>query len=112
MATIENHDADVNLEIEGMTCASCATRIEKKLNRIEGVAATVNFATETASVHYDPALVEVDELIETVRMTGYDAGLPTEVNDDGGAVGALRLRVVVSAVLSVPEAEALTTRTS
>ncbi len=104
MATIEQHDADVRLDIEGMTCASCATRIEKKLNRLEGVAATVNFATETASVHYDSALVHVDDLIETVRKTGYDAALPTELKDEDGSVAALRVRVVVAALLSAPVA--------
>ncbi len=104
MATIERHDADVRLAIEGMTCASCATRIEKKLNRLEGVAATVNFATETASVQYDPARVRVDELIETVRTTGYDAALPTDTKGDDGAAAALRLRVIVSALLSAPVA--------
>src|SRR6266567_2944917 len=104
MATIEQHDAEVRLDIEGMTCASCAVRIEKKLNRLDGVAAAVNFATETASVHYDPARVQLDELIETVRTTGYDASLPTELKDDDGAVAALRVRVVVSALLSAPVA--------
>ncbi len=105
MATIEQHDTDVRLEIEGMTCASCATRIEKKLNRLEGVAATVNFATETASVHYDPARVKVEELIQTVKTTGYDAALPTEHdNEDDQAATALRRRVVISALLSTPVA--------
>src|SRR4051812_29840316 len=104
MATIERHPADVQLEIEGMTCASCAARVEKKLNGLDGVEAAVNFATETASVRFDPARVEVDELIDTVRRTGYDASLPTELKDEDGGVGELRLRVVVSAFLSVPVA--------
>ncbi len=68
----------VELEIEGMTCASCAVRVEKKLNRLEGVEATVNYATETASVRYDPARVRLDELIETIEAIGYGAALPRD----------------------------------
>ncbi|MGZ4597663.1 MAG: cation transporter, partial [Actinomycetes bacterium] len=54
--------ARIELRLGGMTCASCAARIEKKLNRLDGVAASVNFATETAAVHYDPATVSPDQL--------------------------------------------------
>ena len=66
---------DIELEIGGMTCASCANRIEKKLNKLDGVSATVNYATEKAKVTvptgYDPAL-----LIAEVEKTGYTAALP------------------------------------
>ncbi|MFI8459170.1 heavy metal translocating P-type ATPase [Kitasatospora sp. NPDC085464] len=65
----------VELSIGGMTCASCAARIEKKLNRMDGVEATVNFATEKARVDYGPG-VTVAELIATVERTGYTAELP------------------------------------
>ena len=69
-------DSAVELQIGGMTCASCAMRIEKKLNKLDGVAATVNYATEKAKVTipagYDPAL-----LIAEVEKTGYTAELPT-----------------------------------
>lgn len=67
--------AEVELSIGGMTCASCAARIEKKLNRMDGVTATVNYATEKAKVSY-PAGVEVADLIATVEKTGYTAEEP------------------------------------
>jgi copper chaperone CopZ len=63
------------LAIGGMTCASCAARIEKKLNRLDGVAATVNFATETARVSF-PAWVSTGNLISVVEQAGYTAALP------------------------------------
>src|SRR5437588_3253290 len=65
----------VELALEGMTCASCAARIERKLNKLEGVEATVNFATERAAIAYDPASVDVERLIRTVEQTGYAASL-------------------------------------
>ncbi|HEV2256243.1 MAG TPA: heavy metal translocating P-type ATPase [Streptosporangiaceae bacterium] len=65
----------VELGIGGMTCASCAARIEKKLNKVEGVTATVNFATETAHVSF-PAGVSTGDLISVVERTGYTAALP------------------------------------
>src|SRR5512142_1927682 len=68
--------ARVELAVGGMTCASCAARIERKLNRLDGVNATVNFATETASIAYDPNVVSPDELVATVQATGYTAWLP------------------------------------
>ena len=55
--TAPGHSRDVDLAITGMTCASCAARVEKKLNRLDGVAATVNFATESARVTF-PAIAE------------------------------------------------------
>ncbi|MEV7613352.1 heavy metal translocating P-type ATPase [Streptomyces sp. NPDC089799] len=66
---------EVELTIGGMTCASCAARIEKKLNRMDGVTASVNYATEKAKVTYDPG-VEVADLIATVVKTGYTAEEP------------------------------------
>ena len=69
----------VELEIGGMTCASCANRIERKLNKLDGVEATVNYATEAASVSFDPTSVSVDDLISTVEATGYHAALPRDV---------------------------------
>src|SRR6266567_1582992 len=62
----------LRLELEGMTCASCAARIEKKLNRLDGVEATVNFATEQATVQCD-AEVPVEQLVAAVESAGYGA---------------------------------------
>ena len=65
----------IELSIGGMTCASCSSRIEKKLNRMDGVTATVNYATEKASVTF-PAEVTAEDLVATVVKTGYTAELP------------------------------------
>ena len=65
----------VDLAITGMTCASCANRIERRLNKLEGVDAAVNYATETATVRYD-AGVAVDELVAAVAAAGYEAAVP------------------------------------
>ncbi|EGG44419.1 cation-transporting P-type ATPase [Streptomyces griseoaurantiacus M045] len=105
--------SDVELAIGGMTCASCSARIEKKLNRMDGVTATVNYATEKAQVSY-PAGVEVADLIATVEKTGYTAEEPpppaaatdesggeTAPADDGELL-SLRERLYVSLVLTVP----------
>ncbi len=107
----------VELAVGGMTCASCAARIEKKLNRLAGVTATVNFATETATVDYDPAAVTADDLVSTVEATGYTARLPEpaatpdangappeEADDSGGEAASLRQRLLVSAALTLPVA--------
>ncbi|RVW06301.1 heavy metal translocating P-type ATPase [Rhodococcus spongiicola] len=100
----------IELSIGGMTCASCAARIEKKLNKLDGVTATVNYATEKAKVAYDDT-VSTDDLVATVESAGYTATLPAPpATDESGAdedsqdreLGALRTRLIVSAVLSVP----------
>jgi Cu+-exporting ATPase len=100
----------VELEIGGMTCASCAARIEKKLNRVEGVTATVNYATEKATVTY-PGSVTPADLITVVEQTGYtasvprppsDAAGPDEVDAEEDAVRRLRQRLWISVALSVP----------
>ncbi|MCZ7421277.1 MULTISPECIES: heavy metal translocating P-type ATPase [unclassified Micromonospora] len=98
----------IELAIGGMTCASCAARIEKKLNRMDGVQATVNYATEKATVSYaDP--VTPDDLVATVEKTGYQASLPPPPTPAGPAAAepvdplpALRTRLWVSVALSVP----------
>jgi len=98
----------VELPIQGMTCASCATRIEKRLNKLDGVEATVNYATERASVSYDPDAIGSDRLVEAVESVGYRAKLPTEGGQapesdaQDGDTAALRRRLIVSAVLSLP----------
>ncbi|MEU9507028.1 heavy metal translocating P-type ATPase [Micromonospora sp. NPDC048170] len=100
----------IELAIGGMTCASCANRIEKKLNRMDGVTATVNYATEKATVRYADE-VTPDDLIATVEKTGYTAVLPPPPTPAGGEPAAaepvdelrgLRTRLWVSAVLTVP----------
>ena len=67
---------DVELAIGGMTCASCAARIEKKLNKLDGVTATVNYATEKAKVTY-PTTLTPGDLVTVVEATGYTATVPT-----------------------------------
>ena len=73
--TVRGASRDVDLAITGMTCASCAARVEKKLNKLDGVAATVNFATESARVTF-PASLTVGDLISVVEQAGYGARPP------------------------------------
>ena len=97
--------ARLELPIEGMTCASCAVRIEKKLNKLEGVQATVNYATEKAAVEFDPALVAPGQLVATVEQAGYHATLPTEARAEAAEAdpaAALRFRLLVTTALSLP----------
>lgn len=101
----------IDLSIGGMTCASCANRVERKLNKLEGVTASVNYATEKARVDFGDN-VSTDELIATVEQAGYSASAPMETKDQsGGGSGSsnendptrsLRQRLVVSALLSIP----------
>jgi Cu+-exporting ATPase len=92
----------IRLDLEGMTCASCATRIEKKLSRVDGVeVCSVNYATEEAAVAYDPQRVEVDDLIHAVKAAGYDAHLHGAVAQTDGS-GLLLKRLLVATVLTVP----------
>ena len=93
--------APVELAIEGMTCASCANRIERKLNKMPGVSATVNYATETATVSL-PDGTAVDDAIATVEQAGYGARRPEPAQPDVDALAPLRRRLVVSTVLAVP----------
>ncbi|MYU22236.1 heavy metal translocating P-type ATPase [Streptomyces sp. SID8352] len=115
--------AEVELRIGGMTCASCAARVEKKLNRMDGVTATVNYATEKARVSY-PASTGVDDLIATVVRTGYSAEPPPapapppapssgDADASGPSAGSgageddrettgLRQRLIVSGLLALP----------
>jgi P-type Cu+ transporter len=89
------------LAITGMTCASCAMRIEKKLNRLDGVTATVNYAMANAHVSH-PGSMAVDDLVGTVEHLGYGAALPAPDEPDDDDAGALRTRLLVGAVLTVP----------
>jgi Cu+-exporting ATPase len=92
----------VQIALEGMTCAACATRIEKKLNRLEGVDAVVNFATEEAAVRYDSARVAIDDLIAAVESAGYQARVGAEASEAEDRSRALRTRLAVSAALTAP----------
>ncbi|MBX3651396.1 MAG: cadmium-translocating P-type ATPase [Burkholderiales bacterium] len=98
----------INLPITGMTCAACAARIEKTLNRLPGVRAAVNFATEKAHIEYPAGSVTTTRLIEAVRKAGYDAQMPAA--DGEAARKAERLAAyrrdlrlfTISAVLTLP----------
>jgi P-type Cu+ transporter len=97
----------LELPIEGMTCSSCAGRVEKSLNRIEGVEATVNFATERASVCFDPERVAPEALVGAVEEVGYSASLPSPEGEKSEAAEAdptedLRRRLIFAAALSLP----------
>ncbi|PRW64054.1 heavy metal translocating P-type ATPase [Actinopolyspora mortivallis] len=106
---------ETELSISGMTCASCASRIERKLNRLDGVVATVNYATEKASVRH-PVGTDTEELVDTVKAAGYDAVPPgagsrapepsrqesSSAEERDTELEGLRVRLLVSALLSVP----------
>jgi P-type Cu+ transporter len=108
----------LELPITGMTCAACAARIERKLNRIDGVQASVNFATERAKVSFDPGRATEDMLVDAVEQAGYTATLPPPAPAPGSAAGtaapapaaaegddptiALRRRLLGSIALGVP----------
>ncbi|WP_148571294.1 heavy metal translocating P-type ATPase [Nocardioides caldifontis] len=119
-ASQQHTNENVELLLTGMTCASCANRIERKLNKLDGVSATVNYATEKAKVSYDPdgAGVTTEDLIAAVAAAGYTATLPTPprrpaASDAGqetaevpdaheAAVRSLRQRLLISTLLTVP----------
>lgn len=98
----------LELPITGMTCAACANRIERKLNKLDGVSASVNYATERAAVTYEDATVGPEDLVATIRAAGYDAALPTSSSEQDPPAEtdeptrALRTRLVVSAALALP----------
>ena len=116
---------EIDLGVTGMTCTSCSSRVERKLNKLDGVDASVNFSTETATVKYEAGTTDTDQLIEVVRGAGYDAfalrsdadsGGDESGDSTGGAVGPqdqigaarereaadLKQRVIGSAILTVP----------
>ena len=95
----------LDLPIEGMTCASCAGRIERRLNTLDGVEATVNYATEKASVRFDSERVTPADLVAAVEAAGYAAHLPSAAVDAPVAADparALRRRLTFAAALSLP----------
>jgi P-type Cu+ transporter len=100
----------VELGLEGMTCAACAARIEKTLNRLPGVEATVNFATETATARFDPAVAEPAQMLAGVRRAGYRAIVRSDPERDrneqkarkAAAYAALRRELLIAIVLTLP----------
>ena len=92
----------LELPVAGMTCASCAARVERSLNRLDGVEATVNYATERATVTYDPHAVSEQRLAAAVEAAGYHALLPAHPEPPAGDGG--RRRLIAAAALSVPVA--------
>jgi Cu+-exporting ATPase len=96
----------VDLLVGGMTCASCVGRVERKLNRLDGVTATVNLATASASVDYDPGAADVGLLVSTVQKTGYTAAVSSEDSTDAAdeqealVAGDYRRRLLVAAPLA------------
>ena len=107
MTSTSTADRDVELVISGMTCASCVSHVEKALNSLDGVAATVNLATERASVHF-PETISAQDLVDAVAATGYTAALrepPTgDAPDDqpDSTLASTQRRLVASAVLALP----------
>ena len=104
MSATETPVQEVRLDLEGMTCASCVARIERKLNKLDGVEASVNFATERATVHHGPS-VTVDDLVSAVEAAGYrahpveDAGVHHHHDEP---IGVLRRRLAVAIALTAP----------
>ena len=102
----------LELNVKGMTCASCANRVERKLNDLDGVEATVNFATERAAVSFDAGTVETGELLGAVEAAGYSAALPAvpgagapqpgPEDEKDAELRDLRTRLWVAIALSVP----------
>ena len=100
----------LELGLEGMTCAACAARIEKTLSRVPGVDATVNFATETATARFDPALAGPDQLVAAVERAGYHAFVRRDPEREraedklrrAAAYRSLRHEVVIAAILTLP----------
>ena len=109
MAPLPDAPEHLELPITGMTCASCANRIERRLNEIDGVTASVNYATEKARVDFQAGAVEPEQLVAAVAAAGYQATLPTTqpaVGDDAQVApdetAPLRRRLLLSAALSAP----------
>jgi P-type Cu+ transporter len=98
----------IHLELEGMTCAACAARIERKLNKLDGVEAAVNYATEQATVSFDRTRVDVETLVGAVEAIGYGAAPPrapadaTQAGSSERATRRVKPRLLVAAVLTAP----------
>jgi Cu+-exporting ATPase len=97
--TEHTYTSSVTLEIEGMTCAGCVSRVERKLNELESVDASVNLATESARVRFDPESVRLEDLVGAVASIGYGAAPASGVRDE---TPTRPLRLLVAALLSAP----------
>jgi Cu+-exporting ATPase len=95
---------DAELDISGMTCAACAARIERRLNRTDGVSASVNYATERARVRFDPRLIDIAAVIAAVERTGYGARLSGSDTDAAAdaRLADLRRRLVAAVIGGIP----------
>ncbi|CAN5289967.1 heavy metal translocating P-type ATPase [soil metagenome] len=102
MTQAQSPEARVELALEGMTCAACATRIERKLNKLEGVEASVNYATEQAAVRYDSDRVAIGDLVEAVEAAGYHARMSADAGPAEDRARALRARLAVAIGLTAP----------
>jgi P-type Cu+ transporter len=108
VATQATNPEHIEVPIAGMTCASCANRIERGLNKLDGVSATVNYATEKASVDFDAAAVSTQQLVSAVEAAGYQAVLPATPGPPPAAAAEadetapLRRRLAISAALTLP----------
>jgi P-type Cu+ transporter len=91
---------EITLELEGMTCASCAARVERGLNELDGVQASVNLATEKAAVRYDESTLDVDALLAAVEAAGYRASPGTEAGNQPR--DTVRRRLALAAALTIP----------
>ena len=95
----------LDLQVGGMTCSSCAARIERKLNKLEGVAATVNYATEQANITFDANIVSPEQLVATIEATGYTAELPKPQTEEPVLqVDDLQRRLWLSGIFGIPVA--------
>src|SRR5438105_8129057 len=94
----------VELDLEGMTCAACAARIEKNLNKLQGVEASVNLATEKATVRFEPTALDIDAILQRIRDSGYDAHVARagEIRDHSVEHRHARNDFFVAALLSAP----------
>jgi Cu+-exporting ATPase len=97
-------DARVELALEGMTCAGCAARIERRLNALDGVSASVNLATDRAAVRYDSGRVGVAQIVAAVEAAGYRAAPAETARASADRAGPLRRRLLTAAALTVPVA--------
>ncbi|HEY5664763.1 MAG TPA: heavy metal translocating P-type ATPase [Ilumatobacter sp.] len=94
--------APLDLDVTGMTCAACAARIERKLNRVEGVSASVNYATERARVQIADPSIAVADVIAVIEATGYGARLPSRDDPMPDRAAYLRVRLIVAIALGAP----------